>query len=36
LGDQEAQIRAQGYVIVDKPYSIEVLLAQVHALLGGT
>jgi DNA-binding response OmpR family regulator len=35
LGDQEAQVRAQGYVIVDKPYAIEVLLAQVHALLGG-
>ncbi len=36
LGDQEAHVRAHGYVIVDKPYSIEVLLAQVQALLGDT
>jgi CheY-like chemotaxis protein len=35
LGDQEAQLRAHGYLIVDKPYSIIALLTQVRTLLGG-
>jgi DNA-binding response OmpR family regulator len=35
LGDQEAQLRTHGYLILDKPYQIEELLAHVHTLLGG-
>jgi len=35
LGDQEAHLRTQGYVILDKPYRLEDLLAAVHTLLGG-
>ncbi len=35
LDAQEAHLRAQGYVILDKPYRIEELLAALHALLGG-
>ncbi len=33
LGDQEAQLRTHGYLILDKPYQIEELVAQVHTLL---
>ncbi len=36
LGDQEAQLRTHGYLILDKPYQIEELIAHVHTLLGGT
>jgi DNA-binding response OmpR family regulator len=36
LGDQEAQLRTHGYLILDKPYQMEDLVAQVHTLLGGT
>lgn len=36
LGDQEAQLRTHGYLILDKPYQIEELLVHVHTLLGGT
>ena len=36
LGDQEAQLRTHGYLILDKPYQIEELLAHVHTLLRGT
>ena len=36
LGDQEAQLRTHGYIILDKPYQIEELLAHVHILLRGT
>ena len=35
LGDQEAQLRTHGYLMLDKPYQIEELLAHVHTLLGG-
>jgi len=35
LDAEEAHLRAQGYVIVDKPYRIEDLLAAVQTLLGG-
>jgi len=35
LGDQEAQLRTHGYLILDKPYQIEELVAQVRTLLGG-
>jgi hypothetical protein len=35
LGDEEAQLRAYGYVIVDKPYPLATLLTQVRTLLGG-
>ncbi len=35
LDAEAAHLRAQGYVIVDKPYRIEELLAAVHALLRG-
>ena len=35
LGDQEAHLRARGYVILDKPYSVITLLTHVRALLGG-
>ena len=33
LGDQEAQLRTHGYLILDKPYQIETLVEQVRALL---
>jgi CheY-like chemotaxis protein len=33
LGDQEAQLRTHGYLILDKPYQIEMLVEQVRALL---
>ncbi len=33
LDAQAPQLRAHGYVIVDKPYRVEELLAAVHALL---
>ncbi len=36
LGDQEAQLRTHGYLILDKPYQIEDLVAQVHTVLGDT
>ncbi len=35
LDAQEAHLHAHGYVILDKPYQVEALLAAVHALLGG-
>ena len=35
LGDQEAHLRAQGYVLLDKPYRIEDLLAAIRMLLSG-
>ncbi len=35
LDAQADYLRAQGYVILDKPYQVEELLAAVHALLGG-
>ena len=34
LDAEEAHLRAQGYVLVDKPYRVEDLLAAVHMLLG--
>lgn len=33
LSDQEAQLRAHGYVMLDKPYSIATLLTHVRTLL---
>ena len=33
LGDQEAQLRTHGYLMLDKPYQIEMLVMQVRALL---
>ena len=35
LGDQEAQLRTHGYIILDKPYQIETLVVQIRALLTG-
>ena len=35
LGDQEAHLRAHGYVILDKPYSIMALLTEIRTLLDG-
>jgi CheY-like chemotaxis protein len=35
LGDQEAQLRTHGYLILDKPYQIETLVVQVRTLLAG-
>jgi DNA-binding response OmpR family regulator len=35
LDAQVAHLRTHGYVILNKPYRIEELLAAVHALLGG-
>ena len=35
LDAQAAHLRTHGYVILDKPYRMEELLAAVHALLGG-
>lgn len=34
-GDQEAQLRTHGYLILDKPYQIKTLVVQVRALLAG-
>ncbi len=34
LDAEEAHLRAQGYVLVDKPYRVEDILAAVHMLLG--
>jgi len=33
LGEQEAQLRTHGYLMLDKPYQIETLVEQVRALL---
>ncbi len=35
LDAQATHLRTHGYVILDKPYRMEELLAAVHALLGG-
>ncbi len=33
LGEQEAQLRTHGYLMLDKPYQIEMLVEQVRTLL---
>ena len=35
LGYQEAQLQAQGYVLLDKPYHIDTLLTAIERLLDG-
>jgi CheY-like chemotaxis protein len=34
LGYQEAQLQAQGYVLLDKPYRVDTLLTAIQRLLG--
>jgi CheY-like chemotaxis protein len=36
LRAQATQLHAQGYVLLEKPYAMEDLLAQVRAVLGGS
>jgi len=36
LRAQATQVQAQGYVLLEKPYAMEDLLAQVRAVLGGS
>ena len=35
LGYQEAQLQAQGYVLLDKPYRVDTLLTAIARLLAG-
>ena len=35
LGYQEAQVQAQGYILLDKPYRVDTLLTAIARLLAG-
>ena len=35
LGYQEAQLQAQGYILLDKPYRVDTLLTAIARLLAG-